>query len=262
VKHRLVAAAAVLAAGTGCAVFLSAPTPMRSLDYAAAPKGRCLVVFLPGAGDTAETFADHGFVEAVKASGLSVDMVAANATLGYYSKGTVFQRVKADVIDPAKKRGYEKTWVVGISMGGMGTLLTAIHDEGSFDGAYLIAPYLGDEDLIAEISAAGGLAKWDPGQLTQPITEDNYQRHAWGWLKRTVEKGSPSLYLGYGTEDRLGPAAQPLVEALPADHVYRTNGGHDWPPWNLLWAEFLAKSKLATECKGSTEPARDSGSTR
>src|SRR5262249_1101832 len=73
----------------GCSVFWPAPTPMRALDYVAArPPARCLVVFLPGLGDEAEDFAKQGLVVEVQKRKLSIDVVAANATFGYYVKGS------------------------------------------------------------------------------------------------------------------------------------------------------------------------------
>lgn len=235
----------------GCARWLPAPVPMKSLAYpVGAERARCLLVMLPGAGDGAGTFEKHGFVEAVRARRLSVDVVAANATMGYYFKGLLVDRLRADVLEAHKARGYAQTWFLGISMGGMGSLMTADRWEGVADGLVLFAPYLGDEKLVAEVEAAGGLAKWNPGPLDARFDEETYQRHVWAWLKRATAEGKPELYLGYGTDDRMGRAARVLGQALPDGHVATAPGGHDWPPWNKLWGDLLDHSAFAAACAG------------
>src|SRR5215467_129659 len=94
---------------TGCSLFWRAPVPMRAVDYPAAQApAKCLIVFLPGMGDDAEDFQKNGFVEEVRRHGLSVDIVAANATIGYYSRGIFAERLSTDVIAPRRSRGYQQ----------------------------------------------------------------------------------------------------------------------------------------------------------
>src|SRR5688500_5585636 len=98
----------------GCAAMLPAPTPLRSIDYAAASQpAECLFVLLPGAGDRAETFEMRGFVQALRGDSLSIDVRATDATLGYYMRATVLDRLAADVLSPEKTRGYQEVWLVG-----------------------------------------------------------------------------------------------------------------------------------------------------
>src|SRR5260370_21468261 len=88
---------------SGCSLFWRAPVPMRAVDYPS-PRGpaRCLVVFLPGMGDDAEAFAKNGMVDEVQRRGLSVDIVAASATIGYYSRGIFADRLGPDIIGPPR----------------------------------------------------------------------------------------------------------------------------------------------------------------
>ena len=76
----------------GCG-FLRAPIPMASkqMDAPGEP-ARCLVLLLPGAGDHPGDFAEEGFVSAIERSGVSVDIVAADATMGYYLKGITLDK--------------------------------------------------------------------------------------------------------------------------------------------------------------------------
>ena len=69
----------LLALLSGC---VSAPVPMRSVKDVYVGKAKCLLVLLPGVGDHAERFAQEGFLEAVRARGLSVDIVSAEPSHG------------------------------------------------------------------------------------------------------------------------------------------------------------------------------------
>jgi pimeloyl-ACP methyl ester carboxylesterase len=244
-------AVASLAILPGCGFVFPAPTPMRTVasPVDAGHPSKCLVVFLPGFGDDEHSFVDHGFVDALRSRGLSVDAVSAGATYGYYSRRTVLARLEQDVLMPERAKGYQQIWVVGVSMGGLGSLLLAQDRDKHQDltGVLLLAPYLGDDDLLGEIARAGGVAKWEPG----PPRQDDYQRDLWRYLKRVTAaqpEGPPILYLGAGDKDKLGYGHRVLAGALPSDHVYTTPGKHDWGPWSLLWADFLDHSSFRQRC--------------
>ncbi len=212
-------------------------------------QAKCLMVLLPGAGDVAGTFREEKFVEAMQKSGASADVVAANATLGYYLRGIAPERIELDVIAPLRSRGYEQIWVTGISMGGFGSLHYTQSYPEHIDGILALAPYLGDKPILKEIKDAGGLAKWTPDPLVK-LDEDNYQRQLWSWLHGvlvTKTKG-PEIYLGYGDSDGLGVADSLLAQSLPEDHVFHAPGGHDWPPWLQMFEAFLKNSEFQRRC--------------
>jgi len=248
-RYLLSLAAAVLASAalSGCAAMLPAPVPMQSIQ-SLRPEGRthkCLLVMLPGRGDHAEDYRTHGFFEALRKRPLSVDAVAADAVFGYYARRTLFERLRVDVVEPARARGYEQVWFLGISMGGLGTLLNAKDQAaGAVTGAILIAPFVGDEDVIEEIQKAGGPAAWKPGA----IDKDDYQRELWKWLQGALPKDEPRLTLGFGEQDRLAASHKLLASALPAGRVFRAEGAHDWPTWTRLWNTVLDGSDFATAC--------------
>jgi pimeloyl-ACP methyl ester carboxylesterase len=244
--------AVLVAAGAlaGCASLLPAPAPMHSRSNRVSPtaKARCLMVLLPGLGDSDADFADHGFIAELRARKLSVDTVSANAKLGYYARGTLGARIDADILAP-NTAGYEQVWVTGISMGGMGTLLTAQrHPE--LAGLVLIAPFLGDSDLITEITVAGGLAKWKAPPKPAVQNGDNYQRDTWRWLQLAVANPTtpPAIYILSGDQDPAMRAHRLLASNLPAERVFRVKGDHDWGPWKRLWADFLDRSDFAARC--------------
>lgn len=244
---------AALALG-GCLRWFPAPVPMRSVQWkhpAAKPRARCLVVFLPGMGDRAEDFARRGFVDEVKKRNLAADVVAANATIGYYARGTFEDRLATDVIGPARTRGYEQVWLIGVSMGGLGSLWYSRLHTDQVTGLLALAPYLGESELIDEIYAHGGLARWKGPPRVDALNEDNYQREIWRWLQAVMrgrERG-PIIYLGYGRGDGLARSDALLAAALPPDHTYVIDGDHDWKTWRTLLGRFLHGSAFARSCR-------------
>jgi len=237
----------------GCASWLPAPTPMRAVDHRSAPSAepaRCLLVLLPGMGDDADDFVEQGFVAEVQRRQLSIDMVAAQATLGYYAKGTFAERLYQDVMRPRLHRKYSQVWLAGVSMGGMGTLLYArSRPSAEVSGVIAIAPYLGDEDLIDEIDSAGGLARWKAPARVEP-TEDTWQPELWRYLQAVTQgrEQGPLLHVAYGSKDRLAHADSLLAAAVPKAQVYVSAGEHKWVTWRALFARFLDESALAERC--------------
>jgi pimeloyl-ACP methyl ester carboxylesterase len=236
---------------SGCAAFMPAPTPMVSLrDELPGGAAKCLVVFMPGAGDSAGDFERYGFIKALRERGLSVDVVSANATLGYYAKGLMVERLNTDVVSPAQVKGYQQTWLIGMSMGGMGTLLYSHEHPEQVTGVLALAPFLGDRSLTDEIRDAGGLAAWRAPEKVSAISSETYQRELWRWLQAVTagkERG-PNLYLGWGTEDGLGKPASLLAAALPEGHTFTVPGAHKWVPWKQVLEAFLANSDFARSC--------------
>ena len=242
---------AALLSSASCALFLPAPSPMASIrDELPGAPAKCLVVFLPGAGDEAADFQRYGFVEALRQRGLSADVVAANATLGYYMKGLLVERLGTDVVAPARAKGYQQTWLIGMSMGGMGTLLFAHEHPEAVTGVLALAPFLGDRSLTDEIRDAGGLASWHAPERVKPITSSTYQRELWRWLQAVTagQEPGPTLYLGWGTEDGLGKPASLLAAAIPKKNTFTVPGAHQWTAWKKLLDAFLADSDFTRSC--------------
>lgn len=226
-----------------------APVPMAKVVEVGSLErpARCLMVLLPGGGDAMGKFAEEGFVAAIGASGLAIDVVAADARVGYYMRGEIGERLEQDVFAAARP-GHEHVWALGVSMGGYGALHYAQQYPGRVDGVVVLAPYLGGRRVVAEIAEAGGLARWT-GDPPAPLNRDNYQRQLWSWLKRTTAAGEgPVILLGYGVEDRLARANALLAAALPEDRVVTAPGGHDWPVWRGLLAEVLRHPALVERC--------------
>ncbi len=195
-----------------------------------------LLVFLPGIGDVVEDYEHYGFLDAVHKSGIKADMTITDLHFGYYFRRTIVERLREDIIHPARAAGYREIDLVGISLGGLGSLLYAMDYPGEIRGIYLLAPYLGDPNIISEISSAGGLRSWRPGE----IHPDDFERRLWQWLKR-VSAGDQvqEFRLGYGAQDQFAAANRLLAEVLPSDHVYTTSGTHDWRTWKRVWGSMV-----------------------
>ncbi len=127
-------------------------------------------------------------------------------------------------------------------MGGLGTLLVARDNPELVDGIVLLAPFLGDEAVIRSVVDAGGLRAWEPPPIEEPVDQEHYSEALWAWLKGYADHPDerPPLFLGFGTEDRLAPAARTLAAVLPADRVLTASGGHSWSTWSVLWRRLMA----------------------
>ncbi len=221
----------------GCARLRPTPVPIRTLSYPAPPEvnpPRTLVVLLPGRRDSPEDFGRYNFPELAAQAGAQVDMVAVDAHPGYYYKRTILDRLHEDVLAPARKR-YDRIWLVGISLGGTGSLLYMTRYPEEVDGLLLLAPFLGDKEVIDEVAAAGGLADWSPSKAIAP---DDFQRRMWIWLRSGARRTVP-LYLGYGRSDGFARANGLLAETMPPRNVFAVPGGHDWKAWRAAWEAFL-----------------------
>jgi pimeloyl-ACP methyl ester carboxylesterase len=124
----------LLVLGLGAALLVSACGGMRKATVPLATsldKSSCvrttdtLLVMLPGLYSAPDEFEREGFVRAVRDNRLAADVMLVDAHVGYYNDKTILDRLAADVIAPARREGYTHIWLVGISLGGFGSLLYA-----------------------------------------------------------------------------------------------------------------------------------------
>ena len=228
---------------SGCGYF--AGQPLEVLSYVGhSTSHNNLFVFIRGLGGSNRSFADEGLVEATWQRGIDFDMVAPNSHFAYYAERTLIERLRQDVILPAKKQGYQKIWLVGPSMGGLGALLYVREHPEDIDGIYLISPFLGDDEIINEIEGQGGLGQWDPGDYSP---DEDWQRMLWHWIKSEVaQQNTPPVYLGYGNDDMYLNAQRLLATVLPGSHLSRRDGGHDYETFKALWLTFLERDVYLT----------------
>ncbi len=237
---------------SGCAALRPATAPLRTVTLTdatpppGAGTGRCLAVLLPGRLDRPEKFRQAGFVEAVTARGLELDLVAVDSHLGYFRERTIVERLRTDVIAPARAAGYGTIWIVGTSLGGLGGLLYLRDHPSDLDGVFAIAPYLGSPAVIAEIEEAGGPESWRPPAT---LASADVGRELWSWLGPWASAAPEiPLHLAWGTADSFDRANRLLAGLLPPERVATDPGGHDWPVWQRLWERFLDRVMPGTTC--------------
>jgi pimeloyl-ACP methyl ester carboxylesterase len=226
----------------GCAPATTVPIGTTSFHRSEKAARRSLLVFLPGRGDTVSSYEKEGFPQLLSQCEGSVDALGVEAHFGYYRDQSLLRRLREDVILPAKAEGYSDIWLVGISMGGLGALFYDSAYPGEVSGLFLLAPYLGDGTLLKEISAAGGLAHWQPTGLGGAALDRAIWQQAKGYSEGA--KSTRRVFLGFGESDRFAESNRLFAKQLPAAQVFTTPGGHDWPTWKKLWPKLFAVSPL------------------
>src|SRR5512135_778431 len=88
----LAALAATLALFTGCDALRPVTTPIPTVIDAGRPGSDRLLVLLPGRGSGAASYEKEGFVRLARQAGLTADIVAADAHLGYYERRVIHVR--------------------------------------------------------------------------------------------------------------------------------------------------------------------------
>jgi pimeloyl-ACP methyl ester carboxylesterase len=218
--------------------------PIPTAFVAAPQKAQRLVVVLPGRGDDLQGLRRSGITEAIQAAWPDADVVLTGLSLAYYMAGQAERRLHDEVIAPARRRGYTQVWLVGASLGGVGSILydRAYPDE--ISGMVLLAPYLGEQPVLSRIAAAGGIAAWQPPPRPSAITGDNFEeelwRHVQGWSREP--HAARKVWLAYGRQDRFREANRMLAPVLPAGQVLEREGGHDWGVWSPATREILQQA--------------------
>lgn len=210
---------------------------MRTIVDSAQAEGRPAVVvaLLAGTYSEPEDFVREGFPHALRARGLEAELVMAGIRAAWVADGSIVERIDEAIVAPARKRGCERLWLGGISLGALAALgYAARHGEG-LEGVALISPYPATREVLDEVDAAGGLAHWKP----HIPPEGDIEREAWRWLARR-RAPSPAVVCYYATGDRFAEGQRRMAEALPPGSARALPGGHDWAAWRALWDAFLA----------------------
>jgi pimeloyl-ACP methyl ester carboxylesterase len=229
---------------TGCAFSRAAKEPMDFilLQRAAIPS-KTLIVFLPGAQEVPADIVKEGFVDQVRARDIDADVMVIDSHAGYFFQRNFDVRMRADIIEPARKEGYQSIWFAGISLGGLGSLLYPFIYPNEIDGVIAMAPFIASNSVLDEVIDAGGLAKWKP---VEPLEKGDYQRALLKWLQGygDAKQIRPKLYIGYGSEDGLPQFEKVIGSLIPDAQLLRASGRHDWPPWKKMWGDALDRAPL------------------
>lgn len=231
-------AIAVLAASllAGCAAEPTIPLPTLSYKNNDTSRQRNLLVLLRGFGEDNAIFAEEGIIEEIRARKLPFDIIVPDAHFGYYQAQTVEDRLKEDIIDPARRQGYERIWLAGFSLGGLGCLFYQRRHPGDIDGILLTSPFLGWQSIHREIRRAGGVDAWTGTR------DDNgdWERALWTWIKTHDTSTTPPIWLGYGESDMLTADGPPLyATVLPAERVFTVPGNHTVATFKAIFLRHL-----------------------
>jgi pimeloyl-ACP methyl ester carboxylesterase len=195
--------------------------------------GHDLLILLPGAYMKPEGFMAAGFFQKARQRALDLDLAVADLDLEQLAGGAAIPAIGA-ALEQARRR-YRKVWLGGISLGGFLSLSIAAEHPGWVDGLCLLAPYPGSRITTGTITAAGGLAAWQPA-AEQLASDPEYR--VWHWL-RSPPSELP-VFVGYGRDDRFAAGMEMLASCFPESSRHVVDGSHDWPAWRALWERFLA----------------------
>lgn len=221
---------------TGC---VAAPTtPMPSISYKSNDNARQrnLLVMLRGLGADNNIFAEEGIIDEIRNRHLPFDVIAPDSHYGYFKSKTFEIRLKEDIIDPARRQGYEHIWLSGFSMGGLGCLFYLRSYPDDIDGVLLTSPFLGWSSIHKDIRLAGSVADWS----MKAEDAQEWESTIWDWIKHYDPANSPPIWLGYGEDDILASDGPPLLATVfPSHRVFSVPGNHTVATFKKIFLRHL-----------------------
>lgn len=221
---------------TGCRLLLQKPTrPVRKLIFRPSDgEAKETIVLLPGRLSPPEEFVQYGVVKEIQSRRPHAEIIVPDLHLGYYMAGLADVCLHDEILSSARSQKHKVT-ILGVSMGGLGALMYSLRYPGEVDELLLLSPFVGEEALITEIQAVGGLPKWE-SNVNIPRGKEQALRKCWGEIKRQwLPSGSsvrPTMKLAVGREDRLLRSnAYFAKEILRKGEFIELDGGHDWDCW-------------------------------
>lgn len=223
---------------------LKEPMPSTLVPAPQAAASHPLVVVLPGRYDSLDDLQTKGIAQAIQKSWPVADVLLVGATPPYYMDGGLVRRLREQVIEPARQKGYREIWLSGASQGGMGSLFYERTYPGDVTGLVLFAPYMGPDRVVARIAKAGGPARWKPPlPIPAGLNDDNYQIEIWrtvhDWSRDTAR--THEIWLACGADDDFLPAARLIATQLPPGHFIELPGGHEWKVWDEAATRVFAQ---------------------
>lgn len=193
-----------------------------------------IFIFLPGIKDRKESFLDENFIAIGKELIVSANEVAyitVDAHFGYYKKKIITDRIFEDII---RQYPDKKITLVGVSLGGFGSLALARRYPEKFEKVVLIAPYLGDKKYLQRVQQNDFKTREDDKPLTNELNL------IWQFL--LDKKNSHKLYLGYGEGDSFAEFYDYLSLYNSQLILIKKEGGHNWRTWREIWRHWLTQN--------------------
>ena len=209
-------------------------------------KSDSLIILLPGVYDTAETFKEEQFFTIVRKAGIKADMVSANIHLWHLVQEMMIERIEKDIFRQVKNKGYKNIWFVGVSLGGLNSLLFYQKYTRDVCGVVVVSPYIAGKGLTKELKQAGGIKNWQPKGIENKKTIEKRLLLLWVWLQQQdVKNNLNQVFLGYGKQDRHIESIKLFENILNKKNVIKVEGKHDWGTGQKIWKKQLA-SRLKT----------------
>jgi pimeloyl-ACP methyl ester carboxylesterase len=219
---------------SNCVFLKPASTPIPSKYYNYSDSNSTLVLLLPGFGDSPTSFIKHGTVEQIMACRPNSNILGVDSHFAYFRNSTLVERLHEDIIKPAKDADMQKIWLMGVSMGGLGSLLYQQQFPDEIEAVVVMAPYIGEWD---ELTA------YRTGQENSRESINPKFIKLWDGLTN-ISLNNPAITLAFGENDKAHKQLRWFANLLDESKVVRAPGGHSWTVWNKLWPETLKRSGL------------------
>lgn len=228
---------------SSCSLFVDVKEPLHLLWDKTGKRTENLIIFIPGLYDSNNKFKKELFFETARNEGVEADLVAVNMSVVHLANQMLAERINKDVLEYVKNDGYKNIWLVGLSIGGLSSLVYLKNNEENICGVVVLAPYLGDEYLAEEIKEAGGIKSWVPVLDKLKDSVDVEVDALWLWLAK--KNHLSNIYLGYGKQDSITVGSLTLETLLDKKNVIVIDGEHDWKTGRRIW-EAQLKSRVET----------------
>lgn len=219
---------------SGCALLRPAEVPLTSDYFHYQPSNSTLIVLLHGRGGAATNFVKYGAVEQIMDCQPEANILGVHSHFGYYRERIIEERLSEDIIKPARANGARQVWILGVSMGGLGSLVYRQRHPEDLEAVILMAPYLGEWDEL-------GVYVKDP-QLARESGDPDFVE-IWDALT-SIPVDDPAITLAYGESDDNNNQHRWIASLLDDSRVVSGPGGHNWSAWKNLWPEALQRSGL------------------
>jgi pimeloyl-ACP methyl ester carboxylesterase len=233
---------------SGCASNGDSKQPLTVNHYGVVHSAGQLVVFFPGINSPGEDFNNNNFLSPFIKKYPQTDILLVDTRLAYFNAGNIANRIQQEIVIPAKKAGYKNIWFVGTSLGGLGTLIYNKNYPGTIDGIVLIAPFLGEEDIVDSIQGYSSPDEWAREEINNKSDAVQMWRYLINFNGQKINNNTihVKLILAFGDGDRFNYAHQLLASLMESKNVYSKPGGHNWSTWYEIWLEILNKNVLNT----------------
>ncbi|MDE2600017.1 MAG: alpha/beta fold hydrolase [Rhodocyclaceae bacterium] len=194
-----------------------------------------LIVMAPGALMSPQDFAAAGFDTDLALHWPQAALIPASIDVNQLDVDACVATLHDQVLAIAAAHPGHRLVLGGISLGAAVSLQYARRYPAQVHGLCLLAPYPGSRITTQAIRAAGGPGRW---RLSEAQAHDA-EFLLWQWM--IAGHGELPLYLGYGENDRFADGQGLMVEAMPGAIRHVIAGDHDWPTWQCLWQDFVAR---------------------